>query len=850
MGSTTLTNGSGSRYLDSSNKLSSAGAAASLKYARPQDLPSYPSVGLPPNRQNRDARAGAAATLGWANQKPVEIWKPDPTTSASTAATIGWTRKSNPPWQPQQSASGARAAVLAAKSDLRVADQKSVPPRPKSAGFGNSAANVAMQKDRRSLQAPPAPNRASQLNRHRSLMAATGAMASPRPRADSTPPLAPKYPDEMNARANALRAATHADTASRRRRSEIPQGGATPVTTMGKERYTSHPSQPSEADQKQKEDSMHASAIAMAQQMYKIIEKREKETGEAGYAATVAHGRGRSTSLMSDEPTPMKYGNLQEAAQRLAQQRLAKLHDENYKNREYLDYYGSPQPSQRLSKGRFRRRASSDTTVEESRDRRQNVRFQAAQPLYSSDLSQIDAKTRQRDRDMLLAAAQRNVQRSLQGIDDRVYAQTGRPTPSMMGQETLPMAIAQQRVQQQQQQQGPPQRGDKVSIGHGALVDRSSVDALAFRNVQPVLHQINTKSDAEQARRTEIKLDEEEAKRQIEREREREQELKEIDKQLKEHDKQEKKEKKTAENFFKRQSKRWSKQSSKSKSTQSRESYVPEPMAMSGAVGGGGVSEYDRVATGEYEPPVERYEPPIERAELTPAFEPAPAVQPVQQAPITPPTQPVRVAEPITPVEPAKPAPPTLAVQPPEPTEEEDVPEIPVSEYTDKGKSSQPFTRLQKSTRPSQTSATSQQGVKSWLKTAFRRTSKGQKEELEKQNGAGGLFVGGASLAQQPDGTPQQVATKTMYGDENEVPVSRYLTGTDGSKYSQEQEGSAAAGALASNPVRETAAPREEEGYESEEARDQFNDADVAMPIFKSSRPLSPARDSRFKEVI
>lgn len=275
---------------------------------------------------------------------------------------------------------------------------------------------------------------------------------------------------------------------------------------------------------------MHASAIAMAQQMYKIIEKREKETGEAGYAATAAHGRGRSTSLMSDEATPMKYGNLQEAAQRLAQQRLAKLHDENYKNREYLDYYGSPQPSQRFSKGRFRRRASSDTAVEESRDRRQNVRFQAAQPLYSSDISQIDAKTRQRDRDMLLAAAQRNVQRSLQGIDERVYAQTGRPTPSMMGQETLPMAIAQQRVQQQQ---GPPQRGDKVSIGHGALVDRSSVDALAFRNVQPVLHQINTESDAEQARRTEIKLDEEETKRQIEREREREQELKQIDKQLK-----------------------------------------------------------------------------------------------------------------------------------------------------------------------------------------------------------------------------------------------------------------------------------------------------------------------------
>lgn len=270
---------------------------------------------------------------------------------------------------------------------------------------------------------------------------------------------------------------------------------------------------------------MHASAIAMAQQMYKVIEKREKENADAGYAAASAHGRGRSTSLMSDEPTPMRFGNLQEAAQRLAQERLAKLHDENYKNREYLDYYGSPGPSPRLSKGRFRRRASSDTSLEEGRD----IRSQA---LYSSKMSQIDAKTRQRDRDMLLAVAQRNVQRSLQGIDERVYAQTGRPTPSMMAQETLPMGIAQQRVQHHQQLQQQPQ-GDKVAIGHGAVVDRSSVDALAFRNVQPVLHQINDQSDAKQARETEIKLDEEEAKRQIEREREREEELKEVDRQLK-----------------------------------------------------------------------------------------------------------------------------------------------------------------------------------------------------------------------------------------------------------------------------------------------------------------------------
>lgn len=257
---------------------------------------------------------------------------------------------------------------------------------------------------------------------------------------------------------------------------------------------------------------------------------------------------------------------------------------------------------------------------------------------------------------------------------------------------------------------------------------------------------------------------------------------------------------------------------------------------MSGGVGGG-VSDYNRVATAEYEPSPAH------------AVEPAPAVQPVQQVPVTPPVQHVRVAEPAQPTQPIQ---PTLAVQPPEPTEDEDVPEIPVSEYADsKGKTSQPFSRLQKNARPSQTSDNSHLGVKTWLKTAFRRTSKGQKEEQEKISerlGASSPFVGGAALAQQPDGTPQHAA---VFGDDdNEVPVSRFLTGTEGSKYSQDQDGSNAGGGLASNAVQETAAPRREEGYESEEARDQFNDADVAMPIFKSSRPLSPARDSRFKEVI
>jgi len=180
------------------------------------------------------------------------------------------------------------------------------------------------------------------------------------------------------------------------------------------------------------------------------------------------------------------------------------------------------------------------------------------------------------------------------------------------------------------------------------------------------------------------------------------------------------------------------------------------------------------------------------------------------------------------------------------------VPEISVSQYAEtqgqstQGPSTQAYPQFVKNAAPSPSTQGSHSGVKSWLKTAFRRTSKGQ--SLEKKHiGSPSPFVGGASLAQ-PDGIPQVTET-AVDGNETpeEVPVSKFLTVTDGSRYSDHEEPNAGP---STNPVEETAATRVGEYEESEEARDQFNDADVAMPVFKSQRPLSPARDSRFREVI
>lgn len=497
-----------------------------MKYANPKDLPSYPSAGLPSTSAGKnDSAAGTAANLGWTSQKGFEHEhrKSEPSASAATAATVGWSQKAPSQWQPEPSTSGARAAVLAARGDKKVGVWK-----PEASAWGNSAATLAMRNERGGMRAPstdPRPS-ISNLDRRGSLMAATGAMSRPKKPVEPTPVALPRYPDEANARANALRAATHADSVSRRGKSELPEGGASPRTNMPKEMFASTPPVALETDEKIKSESRRASAIAMAQQMYKTMQKQDEDTSK--HAAASAHDRQRSTSLSSAQPTPMKLTNLHEAARGLAQQRLAKLHDEEAQSREYRDYYGSnPQPvSKLLSRGRFRRRASSDASLEEDEETSRKIRAQMS--LFSSSLSKVDDSQRQKDRDALLAVAQRNVTKSLQVMDERVFAETGKVTPAMMSDwEARSRAAADQHKEPRMEQYG------KIDIGGGVFVDQSAVDAIALKNVQPVLDEIDVKTEAERARQMDFKMDAGEKKRQAQIEKARDKELKEANRKIK-----------------------------------------------------------------------------------------------------------------------------------------------------------------------------------------------------------------------------------------------------------------------------------------------------------------------------
>lgn len=444
--------------------------------------------------------------------------------------------KMAPLWQPEQSANGAKAALLASRGGGKVEIWQPEADSP----WGNSAAAQAFKKYGAGTLSPVLDYGHTELGRKGSLLAATGAMSNGRRRAQSIsdPIVKPDtYPDESNATTNALRAAASAHNSGRRTGSLEPIGGASPYTNMSREMYSSHPPVAIEVEEKNRADVLHASAVAMAQGIYTRQQAQFAQTSHAHSGAKAAHGRHASMSSIStdDGVPPMRFNNLQEAAHKLAQERLAKLHDEHAKNREYRDYYGgkdapsSPvyKANNRLSiRGRARRRASSDGDLDSDAVQASKIRGQMS--IFSSNLSQVDEKKRAKDRENLIAAAQRNVTKSLHGMDERVFAETGKVAPSLLSEwEVKAYAAAQKKSDTRMENHG------MIHIGGGKFVNQSEIDAVAARNVQPVLDEINEKAAAERERQAALKLEQETAARKEADKKARDKESKAINKKLK-----------------------------------------------------------------------------------------------------------------------------------------------------------------------------------------------------------------------------------------------------------------------------------------------------------------------------
>jgi len=502
-----------------------------MKYADPKSLPSYPSLGL-----RRDDSAATAASLGWANQKPTEAKKTESskptsiTPSASAAALLAAGSKptaADASTPSKSNSAGTKAALLAAES---VANRSSRSAS-NQGNFGSSAASQAFKSHplpRQSGHATPADVKSHAV--------AQGAVKSPRPRSHSSPTMKPRSSNQSAAAANALNAATlanktstssikksdeqralsaatHAHKPNMTPKKPVEESGVVPTTTLPRSMFTSHPAIGPAAEDQKKDEEMHSSAVAMARRIFLHQQDAAKDTrGE------LKAGSG------AQQKQPV---SLQEAAFKLAQERLAKLDQENQKNRAFQDYYGagSGDPKCRLSMGqKLRRRASSDSEV---LDRHGSEVLRRELSLFSRE-SQLDDKKRQHDRNAVLAAAQRNVKAQLEGMDQSISAQSGKlPSSKPTEWELKAHATAQAKHDAKSGNKG------KRDVGGGMYMAQSEIDAIASKRLQPVLDDIHEKAQKERERLAALEAEEEAKRLESERQKIQVREIKENHRKLK-----------------------------------------------------------------------------------------------------------------------------------------------------------------------------------------------------------------------------------------------------------------------------------------------------------------------------
>lgn len=489
---------------------SEIGAAQSLKYARAQDLPSFPSTG-----GVQLSSAGAAASLASSQRKSFEHWKPGPIPAANKAALLAKDHKMEPLWQPEASAAGAGAALKAAANPIEVEPMQSRKP----ANHTNPGANYDTPEDT-----------------HKKAMMAATAVTHNRRRSGSAP-MQPVSKQGDAAAAWALKAATQSHKAGpargQQQQSQLDQPFASgdpgfeaakiqniAKNNVNRQMYTSSPPVSIEVQEKNRQDTLRASAVAMAQKMYAIQQKHiDEAAGKAegqgqALAASRARGSTVSGSSVSDEHPAYGggYENLEEAARKLAQERLAKIHDEHA---EYRNYYGatSPQRRSRLSMRLGGDRSSRAANEDDDSDEENSRKIRSQMSIFKSNLAEVDTKKRQQDRDNLLQIAHRNVDSQISKMDERIFQDTGKASPAQMEKwEKAAREKAQRDSDNRQENFG------KVHIGGGKYLDQSELDAIAKARLQPTLDEISEKAEKQRA------LDEE---RRLEEERQREQTAKE-----------------------------------------------------------------------------------------------------------------------------------------------------------------------------------------------------------------------------------------------------------------------------------------------------------------------------------
>jgi hypothetical protein len=459
------------------------GAATSLKYAKAHELPSFPSRGGELN-------------------------------AANTAAMLAKDHKMKDPWQPEASLAGSKAAVMAhrdgGKLDLW---------QPSSSSAGNSAATLAMRNKGLSPQIDRGHTEAGRTN---SLLAAAKSHKMGRQRAGSMPaPAPPKYPDAHNSGKNALSAAAVSHRASVKAApdgwsSEANQAARLKNAHMDRSLFTDDPhiQLQGEAEEQRHQAALHASAASYARGLYAAQKRGEVDEETSSLhddtaGAQAAHRRNTSTTSQTDiREEAIRYIHLQDAAHRLAQERLAKV-DKDMEPGRYREYYGYPNKSPRRSRlsirsGGRKRASSEGQWSDDSDDEFQARRIRAQMSQLSTGIDNVSDKQRQDDRARLLAAAEKRVHAQMHSIDEKVFLETGKPSQAMMDEWE---AKAREKAERDRETRETRERvPGKTHIGGGKYMDDAEIEAIAAARLKPTLDQLNDTAEKKRARDEELRI--------------------------------------------------------------------------------------------------------------------------------------------------------------------------------------------------------------------------------------------------------------------------------------------------------------------------------------------------------
>lgn len=469
-------------------------------------VPDQRVTGVVPNLSH----ASAASALAHANHKPVEIWRPGRYTEAEKAALC--MKDFTPPEFPQPSTGHSAAGLGAAVQAVR-----------------EQTSPQTIQKHDIEVQQSRAQEKARQ---EKALRAATGAYAT-RKRADSAPS-EPVVTSEPRYARTAAEASQHVPAEEEEPLDHL--DGAmeasriTHAANQNARLYTASPTIPSEVEERNRQNSLRAAALSMAKDMYDVTESKgdtevdpavqaaQRGIGQTQYRKTVS---GASGNAIRNALT------LQEAAQKRAAEKLARLRNEHA---EMQAYYGTaPQPQRsRLSTRRKRASSDADATPTDA-ERSRHIRHQMTS--LRTKLDRVDEK-RQQDRELLMKAAQRNVDQTMQDMDMRMWTDIGRAPPSIQKQwdeaaeaRFRKEAESAEATGASAEATGAPANANRVNIGGRQFMEMADIEAVARSRVQPTLDEISDQAESQRAHDMEERLDAEEQERRATVEREREDDM-------------------------------------------------------------------------------------------------------------------------------------------------------------------------------------------------------------------------------------------------------------------------------------------------------------------------------------